>query len=335
MKMSGNWKTIKQNGKNQHVNMNGKNRKKPFGIQKDMAKKDVDLLRKEGKRARLIETNRRLDLYAPYEANIQSPTPSVPQPEPTPSIQKAAPSSENNESVNADNVPIVTHEAEMAKKLISSVTPDKEYSPYTIYSKDGKTYVLSVDNSHIAMYYAEINGVTQKPEEPVGQRIRIPTLDLESHDALVSELLEPEQKQLLKELSEIKKAKNEPSQLTIYKPEGREKAYMCLINTDKWDPIVLGDPIPISIKQSGWAPFISYYPYDYFSDAIKGLRHIDKELGMKQSNISIRLKEDYPILISTGNNTINYNTLIAPRMENNSIRISSAIDKAIKEGVSA
>ena len=41
---------------------------KPFGVPRQLAYEDVVALRNKGERARLIETNRRLDLYAPYES---------------------------------------------------------------------------------------------------------------------------------------------------------------------------------------------------------------------------------------------------------------------------
>jgi len=44
--------------------------KKPFGIPREKAMIDVEKLREMGKRARLIETNRKRKLYAPYEAAI-------------------------------------------------------------------------------------------------------------------------------------------------------------------------------------------------------------------------------------------------------------------------
>jgi hypothetical protein len=43
-------------------------KRKPFGVPRELAFKDVQALRNEGKRARLIRTNRKLDLYAPYES---------------------------------------------------------------------------------------------------------------------------------------------------------------------------------------------------------------------------------------------------------------------------
>jgi hypothetical protein len=50
-------------------------KKQPFGITKDLAYKDVAALRERGKKARLIETNRRLSLYAPYKGVILSTLP--------------------------------------------------------------------------------------------------------------------------------------------------------------------------------------------------------------------------------------------------------------------
>ena len=46
-------------------------KRKPFGVPRKLAYEDVMALRQQGKRARLIETNTRLDLYAPYESVIQ------------------------------------------------------------------------------------------------------------------------------------------------------------------------------------------------------------------------------------------------------------------------
>jgi len=321
-------------------------KRKPFGIAKNVAYKDVIALRKQGKRARLIETNRRLDLYAPYEATIQSPT--SPISEPKTAVQKPAPSMSQSESgptvqkteshdktVNADNVPIVTHEAEMAKKLISSVASDKKYNPYSIYSKGDKTYVATVDNNHIMMYYAEMGGVTQSPETPVGHSFQVPKLDLQYPNIIVSELTEYTQKQLLEDIKKTKTKKSEEPVITIYKPENSSIAYIGLISHEGGERTILNKPIPIPVKEAGHQPIISFYPTDYFKHAIAGLRHIDKELGIKHTNISIGLKEDYPMRMIAGNNIVSYNAIIAPRMEDDSYWFRSAIDKAIKEGVSA
>ena len=44
------------------------NKRKPFGVSRQLAYEEVMALRSEGQKARLIKTNRRLDLYAPYES---------------------------------------------------------------------------------------------------------------------------------------------------------------------------------------------------------------------------------------------------------------------------
>lgn len=49
-------------------------KRKPFGIPRKLAYEEVMALRKEGKKARLIKTNQRLDLYAPYEGILPDGT---------------------------------------------------------------------------------------------------------------------------------------------------------------------------------------------------------------------------------------------------------------------
>ena len=42
----------------------------PYGISRSLALEEVEMLRKKGERARLIETNRKRKLYAPYESKL-------------------------------------------------------------------------------------------------------------------------------------------------------------------------------------------------------------------------------------------------------------------------
>jgi len=73
----------KGKGKDRRVYPIGK--KKPYGISRPLAAEDIRKLRDEGKRARLIETNKRLDLYAPYVSALQDqPMISAPVPAPVP-----------------------------------------------------------------------------------------------------------------------------------------------------------------------------------------------------------------------------------------------------------
>ena len=67
----------KGKGKERKVYPIGK-KKTPYGINRELAAKDVQRLREEGKRARLIETNTRLDLYAPFESTLPNPESAAP-----------------------------------------------------------------------------------------------------------------------------------------------------------------------------------------------------------------------------------------------------------------
>ena len=49
------------------------NKQKAYGVARQLAYEDVVKLRDHGKRARLIRTNQKLDLYAPYESTLPGP----------------------------------------------------------------------------------------------------------------------------------------------------------------------------------------------------------------------------------------------------------------------
>ena len=70
--------------------------KKAFGIPRDKAMIDVEKLRKMGKRARLIETNRNRKLYAPYEAAIDENGNPIPETN-TNEAEKTKPETNMNE----------------------------------------------------------------------------------------------------------------------------------------------------------------------------------------------------------------------------------------------
>lgn len=83
-------------------------KKQAYGISRELAYKDVTALRDEGKKARLIRTNRKLDLYAPYVSDLPG--------------SNVTPNS--NTSANPGNVPQNTPAVEPAQPL--AVTQTKE-----------------------------------------------------------------------------------------------------------------------------------------------------------------------------------------------------------------
>jgi len=60
-----------EDGKTRPITEKTNYRRVPFGIQRELALAEVEKLRKEGERARLIETNRKRKLYAPYESALK------------------------------------------------------------------------------------------------------------------------------------------------------------------------------------------------------------------------------------------------------------------------
>ncbi|MFP3257321.1 MAG: hypothetical protein RXO36_05940 [Candidatus Nanopusillus acidilobi] len=71
------WITKKdESGENKHIPIRPR---KPFGVSREKALRDVEKLREMGLRARLIETNRKHKLYAPYEATIDEEGNPIPE----------------------------------------------------------------------------------------------------------------------------------------------------------------------------------------------------------------------------------------------------------------
>ena len=67
--MNNEWGSKKdKNGKVRHYRKN--NTKKPYGVSRNVAEEDVLEMRKRGMKARLIETNPKHKLYAPYEGTL-------------------------------------------------------------------------------------------------------------------------------------------------------------------------------------------------------------------------------------------------------------------------
>jgi hypothetical protein len=80
-------------------------KRQSFGISKELAYGEVQALRNQGKRARLIKTNRKLDLYAPYIADLRD-GPGAPQAD---EIRTDQPGKDSNRNINnGDRVNIST-----------------------------------------------------------------------------------------------------------------------------------------------------------------------------------------------------------------------------------
>lgn len=305
----------------------GKNRKtypisgkKPYGVNRQLAYEEVLQLRNRGKKARLIQTNKRLDLYAPYESVIPNghvPETQMPQ-EPQPPLDP--------------EIPVTINEVDTAIREIGLTLSPKDFDPPSVYSKEGKTYVASVDHAHIMMLYASINGSISKEETPVGPKLRIPKLDYGDSNS-GSFILDPEQqKSFLKDLRSNKDAED----VVLYKPSGSYETYM-FIRAKNWeteDLYLSGNPVRVMSQNGTNEELLVHIPPDYVKRALKALSAINKANNVK-GGMRIRFRSDYPLDISTGKPGMEFTALIAPRMEDKYWKSKELLDEKVKEGAKA
>lgn len=288
----------------------------PFGITRKLAYEEVLALRKEGKRARLIKTNKKLDLYAPYEAvgpdSPQENKENIPEPV--------------NSQKDASSDPLTINEVEKVKATMAPLIA-RHFSPISIYSKDGKTYAVSIDDAHIMMLYATLNGQVSGEENPVGQKIRIPVLSYEDSNSAQFTLGKDQQMDLLRELREHKDA----TDVVIHKPEGSHDAYLFLRGEDRetGSLIILGDPIRLPIQNPNRETITTHLPPDYIKRSLNDLRKISRENKFSGS-LFVRARSDYPIEMSAGNGDVQYTSLVAPRMSEREWEIIKKLNETIK-----
>lgn len=305
----------------------GKNRKtypisdrKPYGVTRQLAYEDVMALRKKGMRARLIKTNKKLDLYAPYESVI-----SVPE---TPQVNQ-----EPNQPPNPETTPVTINEVDTAIKELGATLSPKDFDPPTVYSKDGKTYVATVDNAHVMMVYASLKGTVTEDQNSVGPKIRIPKLDYgDSNSASI--FLDPEPlKNFMKDLRA--KENKDADDIVLYKPSGSHDTYVYIRgkNWETHDEVLLGQPVKFMNQNGTNEELLLHINPGYFKRAVKALSAINKANNLK--GMRMRFKSDYPLEISTGNPGKEFTALIAPNMEEKSWKSKEILNAKIKEGAKA
>ena len=127
-------------------------KRKPYGISRQLAYEDVQVFRKEGKKARLIKTNNKLDLYAPYISDI----PDAPETH-TKEPEKEEKISGFRKVIGGQRIDLREQLALVSGNGKSNMNNAelKEYfsndSRIKATIKDGKLTFLSVDPAHISM----------------------------------------------------------------------------------------------------------------------------------------------------------------------------------------
>lgn len=173
-------------------------RKNAFGVPRELAYSEVESLRRQGKRARLIKTNTRLDLYAPYESVIpDKPAAAVSEP--------AVNASEPEKQETASHIGTIAQEKSHALKLIGLLNDNGKlqmsneqlrdfFNDAKISVKNGEMHYMSVDPSHVVMieetlptslpdgfYHIEQGEnksfTLESGVDPAAERFRTPQLD--------------------------------------------------------------------------------------------------------------------------------------------------------------
>ena len=293
-------------------------KKQAFGVTRNLAYEEVLSLRSQGKKARLIQTNKRLDLYAPYESVI--PSDSVPDthtPEPKQSSQPG--------------IPVTINEVDTAIKEIELALPPKDFAPPTVYSKGDKTYIVSVDNAHIMMLYASINGTTSKEQNPVGTKVRIPALDYGDSNSGSIFLDHEQQKIFLKDLRSSKEAND----IVLYKPSGSYDTYMFIRseNRETKELYLSGKPLKFMNHNGTTEELLVHLPPDYVKRALKTLSSINKANNNAKGGMSIRFRSDYPMEITAGNSDMEFSALIAPRIPDKEWNSKELLSDKLKEEI--
>ena len=328
-------------------------KRQPFGVTRNVAYEDVMALRRQGKRARLIETNTRLDLYAPYESVIPEATIS------TPSAQEAnKPSSPDVTS----HIGTITQEKDQALKLMGLLNENGKLQMSNEQLRDffidarlsvenGEMHYTSVDPSHIMMieeilptslpdgfYHIEQGEdkrfTLESGVDPAAAKFKMPKLDYESN----SWKAQIDGSNLVKLMDFLKKSsKDDPFRQTLTfrmkgnkvlvtgfneKEAGRERQLRDSHSPDENTVTILEINAQTSsgayTNDGNWhTANFSREPFGTMIKTMMARRTVKTDKGM---SLILNLKEDYPVNVMTrrigpNNERVVAQGLLAPRME--------------------
>ena len=328
------------------------NKQKAYGVARQLAYEDVVKLRDHGKRARLIRTNQKLDLYAPYESTL--PGPSIGQPSTPAMVKNTTPEKENkpHQEQQGSQRNNLTPGQEVDLNGILGILSPKGTPNLTLKDKkryfdeglvggrieDGDLTFTSVDPERISMIKeaiptdlpdgylssAVVDGnfkLYWSPTPPEHKPMKYPQLSYEPEKTWTVRL---EGQSLSEFLSYLKNPVNDSTRIAL---EGNAKKASVSIgyryfnedassSTFKDVETVNAVTGNLSDSNNGGVSL----PTEYLRSSIKAL------LGNREFNkpgatmIQLSIKQDYPIMIKTrrvgpNGEHIEAEALIAPRME--------------------
>ena len=343
--MDNGWKSKKdKNGHVTHYRTN--NAKKPYGVSRELAAEEVQAMRKNGYMARLIKTNRRLDLYAPYESVLPSN-----QVETLPNkkfssyeeIEKEFGMSRSDAQGWADTHPDMLEgdlkdDVEQFSSVVKSANPGpatildvqkmretlsnaaprgKEWSDRKteMYSSNGEVYTTLTNASHTVMLYEQMEGSAPSDE---GHIFKVPAVSYPDAESGWMSIEGDNKKELLRMISEAKKASKGSEPIVYFTtPEHSQETYVGVFSSGTnhdGETNMVGKPLKLWNVTTTHTDVQDVISGDFLAEAIRAVGKMDKSLGIKNSSITLRYKSDFPAKLSSGNKEVSTNALIAPRI---------------------
>ena len=125
--------------------------------------------------------------------------------------------------------------------------------------------------------------------------------------------LDPDsRKDLIRMIAEVRKT-SRGSEPVVYftTPEHSQDTYVGVFDSDT---NIVGKPLKIWNRTSTHTNVQDVISGTYLSEAIRAIDKMDKSLGIKNGFMSLEYKSDFPLRISSGDNKVSTNALIATRI---------------------
>lgn len=331
----------------------GKNRKiypvkrKAYGVPRELAYKDVEKLRAEGDRARLIKTNKRLDLYAPYESVLPPGDTEEKLPnkkfssyeeieeefgmsrgdaqgwadvhpdmlegdvkedvEQFNSVVRSA--KEKDKSQNPGSTTVL--DIQKMRDGLSQAVKGKEWSGIKpeMYSQNGEVFTTLTNSSHTVMIYEKMEGTAPSDDSHTFKVPAVAYPDAESGNIAVDG---DSRKDLIRMIAEARKTRKGSEPIVYFTtPEHSQETYIGVFYSET---DMVGKPIKIWNRTSTHTNVQDVILGTYLAEAMRAVNKMDKSLGVKNGSLTLEYKSDFPLRISSGNGKVSTNALIAPRV---------------------
>jgi len=325
-------------------------KKSPFGISRQIAYADVQALRKDGKRARLIKTNQRLDLYAPYVSDI----PGAPGAEPMdaevkPKVSSKAPAENQIPHGKIDLLGQLGLVTKNGKPDLNNGVLNEYFSERTRMNatiKDGKLTFVAIDPSTISLimetmdtnlpdgymkpvsYGKDFSMEWTKTPPPDDRRTpRFPPLDY-SKDSWTVRLEGEELKKFVKALRSVD---GDAIRFNLLGGTNKSSVQLCKLEDrdDSYQPAVI--PIDTMNASSnrienkdvpeGWSTAERVLmPKEYVTKTLTAMLGRKGYMSPKDQVLTMQFKRDYPLVLKTSRigpngEHIDIDGAVAPRME--------------------